>query len=470
MTAGIVAWGAYVPYYRLERKAIGATLGTPDARGTRSVASHDEDTTSMGVEAARIALARADLPVPAGLFFSTPEPAYLDKTNATAIHAALGLPQSSGAYDMCGSVRSAWAAMEAGAVVGTHVPTLVVLSDLRTGLPGGADERDSGDGAAAFLYASEGAVAEPIGVAVATEEFLDRWRLPGEEASHMWEERFGEQIYVPMAEAAFADAIKQAGVSVDAIDHLIIAGLHGRAARALAKSLAPSALTPDLTTTIGNLGAAQMGVALADVLDRATPGQIIVAVQLADGADAVVFRTTDALPAAQATTSTTVAAQIAAGNSDLTYATFLTWRGQLVREPPRRPDNDAPAGPPSHRSEAWKFGFVASRCLRCGTRHLPPTRVCVSCHAMDEMEPERLADATGAVATFTVDRLAFSLSPPVVAVVVDFDGGGRFSCEMTDVDPATVRIGNRVHMTFRRLFTAGGVHNYFWKAAPERSS
>ena len=69
------------------------------------------------------------------------------------------------------------------------------------------------------------------------------------------------------------------------------------------------------------------------------------------------------------------------------------------------------------------------------------------------------------IATFTVDRLAFSPSPPVVvAVVIDFDGGGRFQCELTDVDPTTVAIGDRVEMTFRRLYTAGGVHNYFWKA------
>ena len=29
-------------------------------------------------------------------------------------------------------------------------------------------------------------------------------------------------------------------------------------------------------------------------------------------------------------------------------------------------------------------------------------------------------------------------------------------------------IGDRVEMTFRRLFTADGVHNYFWKARPLR--
>ena len=56
---GIVSYGAYVPYWRLRREAIGAALGSGGGRGTRSVASYDEDTTSMGVEAARSALAAA---------------------------------------------------------------------------------------------------------------------------------------------------------------------------------------------------------------------------------------------------------------------------------------------------------------------------------------------------------------------------------------------------------------------------
>jgi uncharacterized OB-fold protein len=81
------------------------------------------------------------------------------------------------------------------------------------------------------------------------------------------------------------------------------------------------------------------------------------------------------------------------------------------------------------------------------------------------MISEPLADVPGTIATYTVDRLAFSLSPPVVAAVIDFDGGGRFQSEMADVDPADVAIGRRVGMTFRRLYTAGtGVHDYFWKA------
>jgi uncharacterized OB-fold protein len=58
----------------------------------------------------------------------------------------------------------------------------------------------------------------------------------------------------------------------------------------------------------------------------------------------------------------------------------------------------------------------------------------------------------------------------VVFAVVDFDGGGRLPVELTDVDAGEVRIGGRVEMTFRRLFTADGIHNYFWKACPIRDA
>jgi hydroxymethylglutaryl-CoA synthase len=77
-----------------------------------------------------------------------------------------------------------------------------------------------------------------------------------------------------------------------------------------------------------------------------------------------------------------------------------------------------------------------------------------------------MADVPGTIAALTVDRLAYSPSPPVVFAVVDFDGGGRAPLELTDVDPDTVSVGDRVEPTFRRLSTADGIHNYFWKVRP----
>ena len=463
---GIVAYGAYLPYFRLDRKAIGESLGASAGSGTRSVASYDEDSTSMAVEAARAAMRSAADVRPGALYFATASPAYLDKTNASAIHAALALDAQAAAFDMLGSVRSGagalWAAIDAGR------PTLVAIADIRTGLPGGGDERDGGDGAVAFLLGeSRSALAEPVARASATAEFLERWRLPGDAVSRQWEERFGEHAYVPLGEAAVADALKQAGVSAAAVSRWIVTGPHARASRRVAAAIgaAKGAVADDLAASVGNTGTAHAGLMLADALDRAKPDELIAVVSLADGCDVLIVRTTTAI--ASRRPATPVAAQIAAGGR-LTYATFLTWRGFLPREPPRRPDPERPAAAPSFRSESWKFAFTGSRCQACGARHAPPQRVCVKCHAVDRMTPERLADVPATIATFTVDRLAYSLSPPVVAAVIDFEGGGRFQCELTDVDPASVKIGDRVEMTFRRLFTAGSVHNYFWKARPLR--
>lgn len=463
---GIISYGTYIPYYRLDRKAIGDTLGAGGGRGTRSVASYDEDTTSMGVEASRAALAAPTAPAPKSLYFATADPAYLDKTNATAIHAALGLDPSVFAVDMGGSVRSGAGALQAAIDAGR--PTLAVLSDIRIGLPGSSDESNGGDAAAAFLCGEGGEViAEYLGGATMTAEFLDRWRIPGQPSSGVWEERFGEHVYVPLASEAWKKGLDSTDTNLEAIDHLIVTGVHPRAARAVvsAAGVRKDAVVDAMETVLGNTGTAHVGLMLADVLDRAKPDQVIAVILLADGANVMLLRTTDAIARYQR--RSTVAGQAKAGKA-VSYANYLTWRNLLQREPPRRPDPDRPAAPPSFRSEGWKYGFIASRCESCGLRHLPPQRVCLKCNAVDKMATERLADTPATIATFTIDRLAFSPSPPLVAAVLDFDGGGRFPCELTDVEPDSVAIGQKVEMTFRRIYTAANVHNYFWKARPIR--
>ena len=84
------------------------------------------------------------------------------------------------------------------------------------------------------------------------------------------------------------------------------------------------------------------------------------------------------------------------------------------------------------------------------------------------MKEERFADRTAKIATYTLDRLAYTLQPPMVMAMLDFDGGGRVELEVTDCDPESVDIGQELELTFRRFYTADGVHNYFWKARPTR--
>lgn len=464
---GIISYGTYLPYRRLDRSTIAAVAGTGGGQGTRTVASYDEDTTTMGVEASRRAL-RATGTRPGALWFSTVEPAYVDKTNATAIHAALRLPDDVIAADFGGAVRSGVAALRAALAGGP--PVLVVAADVRTGLPGSADEAAGGDGAAALLVGDgdDGPVlAELVGTGTATEEFLDRWRTPGDHRSKQWEDKFGETRYVPLAVAAFDAALDHAGIEADRIDHLVVASTHGRAARSAVKKLgvAGDKVVDDLTATVGNPGSAQPSVLLASALDRAEPGQVLVLLSLADGADALVLRTTDAI--ADFKPDDTVADQVG-GGAPVPYGKFLAWRGMLTPEPPRRPEPGRPSASASARNEDWKYAFVGARDRTSGAVHLPPSRVSMTGGAVDDMEPVPMADVGGTIATFTVDRLVYSPSLPVVFAVVDFDGGGRAPMELTDVDPGEVAIGGRVEMTFRRLFTADGIHNYFWKGRPVR--
>ncbi|MFM7617181.1 MAG: OB-fold domain-containing protein [Actinomycetes bacterium] len=456
---GILSWGVHLPHRRLDRTTISAVAGTGGGKGHRTVAGFDEDTTTLGVEAARVAL--RDLPgtPPSSLWFATTDPAYLDKTNATAIHAALRLDAAAPAFDALGSVRSTAGALRAA--LGAGGAALVVAADRRGGLPGSPDEAAGGDAGTALLVGADAdgpVLAEVLGSAARTEEFLDRWRTPGDPRSRQWEERYGETRYTDIGAGVIAAALADAGIDVAAVDHLVVTGPHDRANAAVAKrsGVAPDRVADALATTVGNTGAASLPLLLASVLERAAPGQTILAVSLADGADAFVLRTTSAL--ADHRSSRPVVAQVEAGGP-IAYGTYLAWRGLLPVEPPRRPEPARPSASAAGRSTDWKFGFVGSTDAE-GDVHLPPSATDTTARPM--------AEAAGTIVTFTIDKLAYSPSPPVVFAVVDFDGGGRLPVELTDVDPTDVTIGGRVEMTFRRLFTADGIHNYFWKARPVR--
>ncbi|MGQ0434387.1 MAG: OB-fold domain-containing protein [Microthrixaceae bacterium] len=454
MTRGIVGAAGYLPHRRLDRSTIAAVAGGGGGKGTRSVAGYDEDTTTMGVEAARAALRGIDGRAPEVLWFSTAAPAYADKTNATTIHAALRLGASVPAFDANGSIRSTMGVLHAAlAGHGTH---LVVSADLRTGLAGGPDEATFGDGATALVVgdAADGPLlATHLGSGHATEEFLDRWRTPGDVRSKVWEERFGETRYVPLAQAAWDDALKAAGLVADQVDRVAVTGSHTRANAAAAKKLGiGERLVDDLAASVGNTGAAHPGMLLTKALETAAPGQVIALVVLADGADVLLFRATDTIAHWHPTRS--VGAQAAEG-APIAYGTYLRWRGLLPAEPPRRPEPARLSASAAARSTDWKLGFVGSTDAD-GDVHLPPLP--------GDPTATPMADAVGTIVTFTVDRLAYSPSPPVVFAVVDFDGGGRLPVELTDLDVDQVCIGARVEPTFRRLFTADGIHNYFWKA------
>ena len=320
-----------------------------------------------------------------------------------------------------------------------------------------------GDAASAFLVGSDAraaVVAELVGTASVTDEFIERWRAPGELRTKVWDERFSEISLQPLAVTAWNTALESAGLTANDVTRAAVAAPAQRVARSVAGKLDGVQVIDDLSTTVGIAGAAHPGLLLAALLEQSEPGDVVALVSAADGADVLVFRITDAI--AERRAARTLDAQQRVGGA-IPYGKFLAWKGVLPVEPPRRPEPQRVSATAAARNERWKFGFVGSKEAGTGVVHVPPQRVSSDGAHTDEMEPAPLADSQGTIVTFTVDRLAYSPSPPIVFAVVDFDAGGRFPIELTDVDESEVEIGKRVEMTFRRLFTADGIANYFWK-------
>jgi uncharacterized OB-fold protein len=86
------------------------------------------------------------------------------------------------------------------------------------------------------------------------------------------------------------------------------------------------------------------------------------------------------------------------------------------------------------------------------------------------MEDYRFSDRKGVLFSYTGDNLAFSISPPAINGVVDFEGGGRAWLDITDCELESMKVGLPLELTFRKKYTdpVRAIHSYFWKATPIR--
>ena len=363
--AGIVRYGSYVPFFRLQRSAIGG------GRGQRATASYDEDSVSMAVEAARDALEGA--PAIDTLLFATTSPPYAEKLNAALIQAALDLPETVRSLELGASSRMGLAALLLGADIAAAGRTgLVCAGDVMVGAPGGARESQSGDAAVAFVTgADDQSIARFVGRASATTEVLDVWRLPEDRFAKQWEERFGAEVLAPVIVDTATRALADAGVEPTDLKTVILDGTNMRAARSLpaALRLKPDQLADTLDTSVGRAGAAHAGLLLARALDTASAGDRILVTCLGDGCDALVLEVTEAIESALPRHP--VDGWIASKQDDLAYNSYLKWRGVLPFEPPRRPDPERPAAPRCDAMSAGRWRSSARAVAPAGPGTFP---------------------------------------------------------------------------------------------------
>jgi hydroxymethylglutaryl-CoA synthase len=248
------------------------------------------------------------------------------------------LPPETFVFDMCGTGRSAFAAWRLAATTGG----VAVAADVRVGRPGSPDEKLGGDGAAALLFGEGPGIADVLGATSLTSEFLDRWREPASLTGRQWEERFGAERYGKLIVAAVRRTLDAAGMT--GVDHVVLTCPNSAIVKRAATLVKGEKST--VTSPIGFAGAADSSIALCAVLDVADADETILVVSAVDGCDTLLLRTTDRL---QNSRQPRPVSQQRDSGLPVGHLTYLSWRGLVEVEPPRRPEPDRPAAPPSSR-------------------------------------------------------------------------------------------------------------------------
>jgi len=220
---------------------------------------------------------------------------------------------------------------------------------------------------------------------------------------------------------------------------------------------------------MGNTGTALSLMLLVAALEEARAGQRIILVSYGDGCDVLILRVTGDIEKVRDRRGVKghMASKLALDN----YQKYLEWRQIIPAQTTLRPGPDQPSAVALWRDRKYGLAMYGLKCKVCGTPHFPREHVCVNCGARDQFEDYRFAGKKGVLTTFSQDSswAGISLDVPVTVTAVDIEGGGRVICDMTDRNPAQVKVGMPVEMTFRKLRRVGGINNYWWKCQPIRA-
>ena len=467
---GIAAYGAYVPRFRLGAGTSGWNTGSE-----RSVANFDEDSVTMAVAAGLDCLRGRDRQSVDGLIFATTTLPYAEKQCAAIIAEALDLRRDIFSADVTDVLRAGTNGLKAAldsVAAGSAKQVLVIASDSRQGAPKGDTERNSGDGAAAFLVSQEDTIASLEGFYSITDNMLDNWRSAQDPFVRSWEDRFTtEEGLERILGEALSGYFQLQGSAAGDVARVALYAPDGRRHGQLARGFGFSAeqVQDSLYGRLGNTGAAFSLMLLVAALEQAGPGQLLLAVSYGDGSDVVGLRTTSAIK-----TRTPVMGVTGYLDSKLVlddYETYAGWRNVWITDSAaRRPTPPSPSAAAIWREGERNIRLYGASCDNCGYVQYPPQRVCVDCQARDESTPVRFSDRLGTVFTYSLDYIAGTTDIPLVIAAVDFEGGGRILCMMTDRALEEVAIDMPVEMSFRKLRVVNGIHNYYWKAIPKRST
>jgi len=478
---GICSYGGYVPRYRLNRKDILEAMGwinpamTAQAKGEKAVANFDEDTITMAVAAGIDCLEGIERSRLQGVYFASTSMPYKERLNAGIITAALALNDHVRAADFGGALKAGTTALMSAleGVESKRVNNILVASsDCRLGKPGSFQEMIFGDAAAALLVGDQDVIAEFKGSYSTTYDLVDHYRGGFAKYDRQWEDRWirdmGYEILIP---EVVKGLLEKTQLKISDFSKIIYSCHYDAERKKLNKILNISSKMEqnNLLAEIGDVGAAQPLIMLANALEEANPGDKIMMISFGNGCDALYFEITENI--GNKRDKKGISEYLAEKKYLDKYGKYLIWREIMPGELGLRSEVDQwPRWSLNWRKRKAIIGLWGSKCKKCGTVQYPPQNICVNpdCGEGPEMEDFLFSDKKGRIISYTGDNLAASYNPPAIYGSVEFDMGGRCLFDFTDCDLDTLSVGMPVTMSFRRKHydQKRDVVSYFWKAMP----
>ncbi|MFC2065814.1 OB-fold domain-containing protein [Chloroflexota bacterium] len=464
---GIKSYSVYVPLWRLDLGCV-----REGWRGERAIANFDEDSLTMGVAAGINCLQHIERKEIDGLFFASSTFPYKEKQNAVTAATALDLREDILTADFANSLRAGTTALKAAVdavKAGSAKQIMVIAADMRLPTPGSDFEREFGDGAAAFLVSGTGAKVAIEDSSSVIDEIFDIWRNDEDKFVRSWEERFNvEEGYFRVLPKAISALLEKKNLTAKDFSKAVFNGPNARRHQEMGRKLgfAAEQLQAPMFGSVGDTGAASSLMMLAVSLEKAKAGDKLLLANYGNGADAFLLEVVKEIDA-----NSTLQEYVDSKMVLKDYKRYLHWRGLLeMTTGRRRPPTPSPSVTCLWRETAQNIRLYGVKCKICGMVQYPPQRVCYNCHTKDEFEDYRLSDKRAILFTYTEDYATPNPDPPLALAVVDFEGGGRMWAYMVDRGEKEVQLGMPVEMTFRKLFTTEGIHNYYWKCMPVRFS
>jgi len=293
---GIVGYGAYIPRYRLPAMEV-SRVWTKGLGGTpikeKAVAGIDEDVTTMSVEAARNAVARAQVNPEAirAVWVGSESHPYAVKPTSTIVAESIGTSPHIQAADWEFACKAGTEAVQASiGIVGSGMGryTLSIGMDTAQGRPGDALEYTAASGGAAFLI---GPAEESCAVYQGSYSYVtdtpDFWRRSGETYPSHGDRFTGEPAYFDHVLSSARALMEMMGTTPADYQHAVFHQPNVKFPQRAAQILGftdEQMKTGLLAGEIGNVYSGSCMVGLTAILDIAKPGDRILMVSYGSGA------------------------------------------------------------------------------------------------------------------------------------------------------------------------------------------